>query len=130
MISGHDITIRNPAGPEHAFEEALRVAQHVWPDAVAEDGDTGEFIRTDLQWNAFAGLRAIMIYKDPIAREAWENQGGVCENLNKMIHLVAEWEKITIVVDDPNQAEVKQIIKGIKSIIQRIGQDGYAGVGT
>ena len=116
MIGGHDIIMRAPsANPEFVFKESVERIKLIWPNAVAEDGDTGETLTTNGWDGAYMGVREIMVYKDEAARTQWNDDAP----LNTMVHIIhGKWDKITVVVDDPNHKETKQIVDAIRSLLK------------
>jgi hypothetical protein len=115
MISGHDIVIRSHASSEFFFEDIVRIAKLVWKDAVVENGATGEVIDVAAE-DQYAGLREIMIYKNSASRKVWDDDGMLPSHANEMAHIMAGWDGFTVVVNDLNHPETKQIVDAVRSV--------------
>lgn len=116
MIGGKDVVLTNPHEPEFALQEVFRRALQVWPQATVEDADTGLLLNL-VQDTPFAGLREIMIYKDQRARDKWERLGAISTNLNTMIHVIVDWDCLTLVFDNDHNEDSQTIIKAVKRLV-------------
>jgi len=112
MIGGHDISFRTGSSPE-AMEGAIRIVNVLWPGAVLENAESAELLDSGV-----LGLRElpgeVLIYKSADARESWALNGAVPENANQMVHMICNAESLTIVVDDPNSAEMRELLDAIR----------------
>lgn len=116
MIRGVDICIRTSAGESSLFV-AARVVGQFWPNAVFENGSTGESYKC--YWDTpFDDLEEVFIYRDSAAAELWEIEGAIAEALNSMIHVIADKGLTTVVVDDPDDPTMKSIVAAITSGLQ------------
>jgi hypothetical protein len=111
MIGGIDIPIPTRAG-ELAIEAAVRAIRQAWPNAVFENGTTGE--RYDhFREIPFGAVGEIFVYRDSASAEIWDAEGAIPDVHNTMIHLIADDELITAVVDERN-VEMEEIIAAIR----------------
>jgi len=131
MISGYDIILKSSAASEFVFEQAVLIARHAWSNAVVENGDTGELLNPSVigDWgDVFFGVREIMIYRDQASRDSWDVDGATPSNLNTMVHVIkAKWDRVTVVVDDPNHPDIKKIVVGIRSVLAQHARPVPAG---
>jgi hypothetical protein len=100
MIGGVDIELRSMAG-DLAVEVAVRAVRQHWPHAVFENPETAERYETFLEI-PFGELNELFIYRDAAAADAWDAQGAVPELYNTMVHIVADPDTVTVVVDEKN----------------------------
>lgn len=111
MIGGHDISFPTGSSPE-VMDGAIRIVNVFWPGAVLENAET-----TELLDGGFLGVRElpreVLIYKNADARASWAVNGAVPENSNQMVHMICGADSITIVVDDPNSAEMPALLDAI-----------------
>jgi hypothetical protein len=114
MISGHDIVIPCQSESGFVFDRILHLARHVWKEAVIEDAETGDLLNPEYE-DAFVGVNGVMIYKDEASRKSWNENGSVEENRNTMIHVIAGWDKITLVVDDEKDSATEIIVAATRS---------------
>lgn len=63
-------------------------------------------------------MEEVFVYRDLDAADSWDAQGAVPETVNSMIHLIAEDGLTTVVVDDPEAREMKEILAAIKSSLR------------
>ncbi len=59
-----------------------------------------------------------MVYKDQAAFDSWEELGAEPCNHNTMVHVLASSKSATLVVDDPNEPDMKRIIQGMKTYLE------------
>ena len=114
MIGGIDIRIKSAAG-EELLEVAANALAQLWPNAVFEDGETGE--PYDSVWNVpFSEMAEVFVYRDEQSAKIWSKKGAVPEALNSMIHLLRDPGLLTVVVDDLSD-EMGEAIDAIKSAL-------------
>ena len=58
-----------------------------------------------------------MIYKDQRARDKWERLGAISTNLNTMIHVIVDWDCLTLVFDNDHNEDSQTIIKAVKRLV-------------
>ncbi len=87
--------------------------RNAWPAAVFEDADTAERSPrySDI---AFGRTNELFVYRDVDAARAWDEHGAIPELANTMIHLLIGPSELTVVVDDPKTAEMRQILASIR----------------
>lgn len=112
MIGGIDIRIATRAGVLSA-EVSVRAIRQKWPRAVYENGLTGD--RYDKFSDIpFGELTELFVYRDSNAANLWDAEGAVPNAYNTMIHLVADRDTITVVIDERDR-EMESIIAAIRS---------------
>jgi len=114
MIGGVDTRIATRAG-KIALEVAVRAVRQCWPQAVFENGETGEQYNT-FRDISFGSLNELFVYRNQSLADAWENSGAVPELYNTMIHLIAHESLVTVVMDEDN-AVSEQLISAIQSAL-------------
>ena len=112
MIGRHDITFRSETASQ-AMEGAIRLVRASWREAIVENAETGELLSRDS-----VGVEELpaelLIYKNASARGSWRANGAIPENANLMVHILRGNESMTIVVDDPNTAEMAIMVAAIR----------------
>ena len=112
MIGGIDVQIPTRCGPL-ATEVAVRAVRQRWPQAEFENGVTGERYREFCQI-PFGEIDEIFVYRDRASADSWDAEGAIPSLYNTMIHIVADQELITVVVDERDSA-MEEIIAAISS---------------
>lgn len=112
MIGGIDVQIPTRCGPL-STEVAVRAVRQRWPHAEYENGVTGEryseFCRIP-----FGQVEEIFVYRDRASADSWDAQGASPSLYNTMIHIVADQDLITVVVDE-RDSSMEEIIAAISS---------------
>lgn len=115
MIGGVDVVIPT-AGNAAALEACARIVQRYWPNARFEDAESGEkYARCcDVPVER---VRELLIYSDAQAEAAWDAD---CEDSppNSMLYLIRSPDFITVVLDDPNAADVQAMLEEFRTIRQ------------
>jgi hypothetical protein len=112
MIGGHDILIltSQPA----AIDVCLRVIRHFWPKAVFENaaGNNGAE-----SYDSFAidCSNEIFAYRDSASAVEWNEKGADPSLCNSMIHILLSGRTITLVVDDPDDPQIAEILRTMRS---------------
>jgi hypothetical protein len=115
MIGGIDVQIPTRCGPPLSTEVAVRAIRQQWPDAEYENGATGErYSRFHLI--PFGEIEELFIYRDRLSADRWDTEGAIPDLRNTMIHIVAEVDLISVVVDSRDVAMV-EIIAAIRSAL-------------
>jgi hypothetical protein len=115
MIGGIDIQIPTTCGAS-SLEFATRAIQQRWPSAVFENGLTGDRYE-HFDEIPFGETTELFIYRDRAAADLWEAEGAVPSAFNTMIHLVADGDMLTLVVDE-RDAAMEEIIAAVSSGIR------------
>ena len=112
MIGGTDIVI--PAKGGHApLDLCLRIIGRYWPAAVFEDALTGQhYDRYELV--PISRLTEMLVYKNSVAANEWEQKGADPSLENTMIHLLRGENTLTVVVDNPQQHPMKELLDSIR----------------
>jgi hypothetical protein len=114
MIGGNDIVF--PAvGDCASLEACVRIIERFWPSVRFEDAVTGEKYqrRGDIP---FARVRELLAYHDADAEAAWDADSPDSAE-NSMLYLIVRQEDITIVVDNPESAEMRSILNAIHDLL-------------
>jgi len=114
MIGGVDIHIPTMGGAS-SIEVAVRAIRQLWPHSVFENGESG--VRYDRFWQIpFGELDEIFVYCDVVSADLWDAEGAIPAAYNRMVHLVADEDMITVVVDEKDTA-MERIIAAISSAL-------------
>lgn len=112
MIGGIDIDLPT-YGNSLALEIGVRAIRQIWSTAVFEDAETGD--RYNRFWQIpFGSIKELFVYPDKESADAWDNEGAIPSLSNKMIHLIADDEAITVVVDEKDAA-MDEVVSSISS---------------
>ncbi len=115
MMGGVDIGIPTWAG-DSALLASFRAIRLFWRNAVVENGATGTRF-AGYGGIPFEELEEVFVYQDRAAADLWDAEGAVPAALNKMIHLIADEQLTTVVVDEPDDPTMKQMVASIKSYL-------------
>jgi hypothetical protein len=112
MIGGHDICFRTDSSAQ-VTEGVIRIVRVSWQEAIVENAETGEILHRHA-----LGVRELptelFIYKDAIARNSWMAEGAIPENANLMVHIICGDDSMTVVVDEPNTAEMATLLAAVR----------------
>lgn len=112
MIGGLDIDLPT-FGNRSSVEVAVRAIRQIWPRSVFENTDTGD--RYVFFWQIpFGKIDGLFVYRDAAIADAWDDEGAVPSLRNTMIHVIADDETITVVVDE-RDSEMSEVIAAITS---------------
>ena len=114
MIGGIDVEIPTKRGLS-SLEIAVRTIRGRLPLAEFENGITGDRYH-EFQQIPFGEIEEIFVYTDRDSAERWDDDGATSVNFNTMIHLVADEETLTLVVDERN-ASMDEIIGAVASAL-------------
>lgn len=115
MIGGNDIVF--PAvGDSAALEACARIVGRHWPDARFEDAITGDKYQR-LGDIPFGRVRELLAYPSASAEAAWDAETADCSE-NSMLYLIARLEDITVVIDNPETAEMRSILNAISDLLR------------
>jgi hypothetical protein len=114
MIGGTDIVI--PAiGDADALDACARVVQKRWPNARFEDAVTGEkYARYDDI--PLGRVRELLAYPGAKAEADWD--ADIPDSPpNSMLYFILSPESVTVVLDDPNTAEMQGMLRGFRTML-------------
>lgn len=117
MIGGIETSVPTP-GESDSLHAAVRVIRQYWPNAVFENGDTGDPYGEFWQI-PFGELNEIFVYRDQSIADRWDAEGAVAELRNTMIHLIADGDVLTVVVDEKDD-EMTNVIASVRSAIANL----------
>lgn len=117
MLGGTDITCRAQMHPAESLEVVARAAVFAWRNAVFEDAESGA-AHDCIGDVPFSGMRELFVFRDPQARAAWDSEGGTAENSNTMLHVLADSDSVTIVVDDAAEPAIAALLAAIASSLR------------
>lgn len=114
MIGGIDVVI--PAvGDAAALEACLRIVQRQWPHARFEDAESGEkYARYDDI--PLGRVRELFAYSDAQAESSWDADRDDSPP-NSMLYLILSSEFLTVVLDDPNTADMQVMLESFRMIL-------------
>lgn len=110
MIGGTDIVISTPGKPgSAALDLIVRCILRRWPDAVVQNGMDGK--RYSFYGAVpFGAVSELLVYRDGRSFDSWLKLGADATNVNAMVHLIADDDRLTLVVDDQNDPTMKSIL--------------------
>lgn len=115
MIGGFDIPIRTRAG-DSSLVAAARAIRRYWPEAVFENGTTGE--RYHSYWDSpLDQLEEVFVYRDLRSADIWDKEGAIPDVYNSMIHLISDEGLITVVVDEKDSG-IMEMVRAISSALE------------
>ncbi len=114
MIGGNDIVF--PAvGDSASLEACARIVNRRWPEARFEDAVTGDKYQ-HLGDIPFGKVRELLAYPNAAAEAAWDADSAVSGE-NSMICLIVRPEDLTLVLDNPQTAEMQSILGAIHDLL-------------
>jgi hypothetical protein len=123
MIGGQDVVF--PAvGNSAILEACARIVGRCWPEVRFEDAITGDKYRRidDLP---FGMVRELLVYPSAQAEAAWDADVPDAPE-NSMLSLIVRPEDITVVVDNPQTAEMRSLLNMIHDLLRSYMHHGYA----
>jgi len=121
MIGGHDISFHIESSTQ-IMEGAIQIILTFWPDAIAENAETGKLqIGQEIKLRIFDKTMPleVLVYKNANSRESWIINGAIPENANLMIGIICGADSITVVIDDPDAAEMFDLLNKIHNHISK-----------
>lgn len=110
MIGGNDIVF--PAvGDSAALEACARIVGRHWPNIRFEDALTGDKYPR-LGDIPLGRVRELLAYPNAEAEAAWDADNPASPE-NSMLYLIVRPEDITVVLDNPDTAEMRSILDAI-----------------
>lgn len=117
MISGEDIIIDvSIVDPAAALDAVVRCVWRHWPDLVTQDGESGNRL-PDYASIPFGRLPELLIYRDEESLRSWTKSGASPANANTMVHVLADAQWLTLVVDDPQEAVMQSLIDEVRQVL-------------
>jgi hypothetical protein len=114
MIGGNDIVF--PAvGDPASLEACARIVGRHWPDVRFEDAITGDKYR-HLAEIPFGKVRELLVYPNADAEAAWDADSPESAE-NSMLCLIVRSEDLTVVLDNPDTAEMRAILGAIHDLL-------------
>lgn len=112
MIGGIDIAI-SARNSDSGLVAAVRAILQYWPRAVFENGTTGERYN-HLASIPFGRVQEIFVYRDAAIADAWDAEGAIHELYDTMVHLLADDDRITLVVDS-TEGPIAELVDAVRS---------------
>ena len=111
MIGGTDIVLRTTGDPA-ALDICARIVVRYWPRARFEDAITGDKYEQygDMP---LGGMRELFVYRDAQSECAWDADDGDSPE-NSMLYLILSSDSVTVVLDDPNTAEMRSMVSSLR----------------
>lgn len=114
MIGGNDIVF--PAvGDPASLEACARIVGRHWPDVRFEDAITGDKYR-HLAEIPFGKVGELLVYPNADAEAAWDADSPDSTE-NSMLYLIVRPEDLTLVLDNPDTAEMRSILGAIHDLL-------------
>lgn len=115
VIGGQDIVF--PAvGDPASLEACARIVARHWPQVRFEDAVTGEKYR-HLADIPFGRVRELLAYPSAEAEAAWDADRPDSPE-NSMLHVIVRPEDVTVVLDNPQTAEMRSILDAIRDLLK------------
>jgi len=115
VIGGNDVVF--PAvGDPASLEACARIVGRHWPDIRFEDAITGDKYQS-LDQIPFGKVRELLAYANSDAEAAWDADSPNSPE-NSMLCLIVRPEDITVVLDNPETAEMRSILKAIGDLMK------------
>jgi hypothetical protein len=114
VIGGNDIVF--PAvGDSAALEACARIVARHWPNIRFEDATTGDKYQRigDIP---LGRVRELLAYPNADAEAAWDADSPESPE-NSMLYLIVRPEDITVVLDNPDTAEMRSILDAIHHLL-------------
>ncbi|HQU44156.1 MAG TPA: hypothetical protein PK867_15155 [Pirellulales bacterium] len=123
MIGGTDIIIPATGDPA-ALDICARIVRRYWPQARFEDAVTGEKYA---QYGEIplGCVRELLVYRDAHAESAWDADDANSPE-NSMLYLILSGDSITVVLDDPDAADMRSIVGSLRTSLEAAIQRTYA----
>jgi len=115
MIGGIEVPISTQADLGQAIHLCLRVIRRYWPDAIVEDGTTGERQPAISMAAAPETTREVVIYKNNRLMRKWDKVGAVAGLSNTMVHILGRPGGLVLVVDDLEEEPIRSMLEWIKN---------------
>jgi hypothetical protein len=114
MIAGNDVVF-SAVGDATALEGCARIVARHWRSARFEDAVTGEKYErpSDIP---FGAVRELLAYINAEAEAAWDADSADSPE-NSMLYFIARPDDITVVVDNPDAAEMRSILEAIRELL-------------
>ncbi|MEO6812230.1 MAG: hypothetical protein ABI353_24240 [Isosphaeraceae bacterium] len=122
MIGGSDIVFPAVGGPA-ALNACARIIQRLWPHARFENAVTGEKY-AQLIDIPFVELTELLAYPNSEAEAAWDADSSESPE-NSMLYIIVRDEDVTVVLDNPETAEMRSILEAIRGLLWTDIQNVY-----
>jgi len=123
MIGGSDMVF--PAvGDAATLEACARIVARRWPDVRFEDAVTGDKYPR-LSEIPFGKIRQLLAYPNAGAEAAWDADSPDSPE-NSMLLLIARPDDFTVVLDNPETAEMRSLLDAIHNLLWEDIHNAYA----
>jgi hypothetical protein len=114
VIGGIDVVF--PAvGDSAALDGCARIVGRHWPKVRFEDAATGDKYQRVVDI-PFGKVRELLAYPDAAAEAAWDADSPDSPE-NSMLYLIVRPEDVTVVLDNPDTAEMRSILGAIRDLL-------------
>jgi hypothetical protein len=123
MIGGNDIVF-GAVGDSASLEACARIIRRVWPHVRFEDAVTGDKYKhiTEIP---FGSVRELLAYLSKEAEASWDADSPDSPE-NSMLYIIVRENDITVVLDDPDAAEISLILEGIRGALWAYVESTFA----
>jgi hypothetical protein len=115
VIGGTDIIIPS-TGDAAALDICARIMRHYWVSARFEDAVTGDKYAQYAEI-PFGSIGELLVYRDPESERAWDSDDANTL-ANSMLYFIRSRNAMTVVVDDPDTAEMRSIVASLRAELQ------------
>lgn len=123
MIGGIDLIIPTKQENAVALDCCALAVTRFWSEAVFEDATTGQYLGSyDLvPFTPFQGpdLKELFAYQSESIKDRWDEEGAVPELANTMIHLICCDDALIVVVDNPAEETIVQMLSAFRGRLSR-----------
>ena len=123
MIGGNDIVFK-AVDSAASLEACGRIIGKRWPLARFEDAVTGDKY-SRLADVPFGLVKELLAYPSKEAEASWDADRPDSPE-NSMLYVIARENDITLVLDNPDTADMRYIVKGIRSMLWGHVESNYA----
>lgn len=110
MLGGQEVFLQSSLETAGSVRAALDSIKATWPMLMCHDPVSGRD-SNDIS----ADATEILVFKDENAMRSWRDLGADESNRDTMIHLLADPNVVTLVVDTPTAPEIATIVESLRS---------------
>jgi hypothetical protein len=123
MIGGNDIVF-GAVGDSASLEACARIIRKRWPHARFEDAVTGDKYER-LNDIPFGSVKQLLAYPSKEAETFWDTDRPDSPE-NSMLYIIVREEDVTVVLDNPQTADMQFILEGIHGALWSYVESNYA----
>jgi hypothetical protein len=120
MIGGEDIIIHTGDLGARSLDWIVRCILRRWSNAIIQDGENSDLYGA-YQDVPFGKVSELFIYRDQLSFDSWSQFGANIDAANAMVHLIAQENVLTLVMDDPSDPVMASIIDEARAVFTPSG---------